>query len=207
MDKEYTLARYNYETAKQSYNSSMGYSPIEEAKDVRTSKNKKRGRKERILALLLTLALASGVSASVVKSKLNKVAKILELDSISANSGIESVIDDNTIDGCWVELYSKLHLCGEVNKIANSYVSKTGNPFNNRMDNRAVTVDIDGISYVSNSFQGTGKIFLDGPDIIDPLKEADLSDYELTLEPSGTIYVDGEMRTTYSPILELKNNK
>ena len=195
------LAQRSYQSAKTSYENFAGYSNYEEVQDIQTPKKKKVGRKERILALLLTIILSSGVSASVIKSKLNKVAKILEIDSISSASGMEFIIDDNTIDGFWVELYSKLNLDGEVNEIANSYVSKTGNLFNNTMGNRPVTIDIDGISYETNSFEGAGKIFSDGPDIIDPIKEADLSSYKLTLEPSGTIYVDDEMRRTYSPTL------
>lgn len=172
---------------------------IEEKKSLKLIKIKAA-----ILASLIVLGPVAAVT-TYAKNMYNKIDTLLSLHNVKMEDGFEALRDEfGDIPGWMVDLYldfSPKYMDQDIIKIGNTYVTESGEPFENTLKGRSVSTYTENADKVIiDNFSSNQKLFNDADEVIDPISRKELrEDYilEFGVENVEKIKEDEDGKITY----------
>ena len=190
----------------------------EEKEDIEEITKNKVSKPKKVVAVIAALAIISGAGTfTYAKSMYKKIDNLLNLHNVTMEDGFDALKDEfGEIPGWMVDLYLRLspeYKDQDIIKIGDTYITKSGEPFENTIEGKSFSVYTDsGEEIKIENFDGKQKLINDESEKIDPISRKELrEDYilEFDIEHVEKIKEDEDGKIIYEahhgPRLEKKN--
>ena len=173
--------------------------------------NKKISKSIRVQAAIIASLIIVGAGTPTymyAKNMYNKIDTLLSLHNVKMEDGFEALHEEfGDIPGWMVDLYldfSPKYQDQDIIKIGDTYVTESGEPFENTLKGRSVsTYTENDDKVIIDNFSSNQKLFNDADEVIDPISRKELrEDYilEFGVENVKKIKEDENGEITYEAL-------